>query len=311
MRPTALFHWFLALSSLLALTGCGSLRTEISPDILGLESAKLVVTGFLSPQDTVLAVKLTQSQTVLGDSISASLTDGNVTNATVTLSDGSKTVSLRYKANGYLYYSARAEQLPIITGRTYTLNVTTPEGRQASATCTIPPPVSLSTVGVDSLTENSRTRRYFVQATWQDPAGQKNYYQTVGTLQMPVSQTTTASSTTVAGTTYSNLNFDDDFRGLFDDSDTDGTKFTSGRAFIGNVAIASAVGFRRQFKGSQISVSLLAVDATYYQYRSAVIRQGRVRGNPFAEPVLIPSNITGGLGCFSGYNSSTISMTVN
>lgn len=311
MRHPAFSYWLILLSGLAALTGCGSLRNEISPDKLGLESAKLVVTGFLSPQDTVLAIKLTQSQTVLGDSISASLTDGNVTNATVTLSAGGKTVNLRYKANGLLYYSAPVDQLPIVTGRTYTLNITTPEGQRASATCTIPQPVSLSAVQVDSLTENSRTRRYFVRATWQDPAGQANYYQTVGTLRMPVSQTTAVSSTTVSGVTYSNLNFDDDNRGLFDDTNTDGTAFTSGRAYLGNVSIATAVGFQRQFRRSQIAVSLLAVDAAYYQYRSAAIRQGRVRGNPFAEPVLIPSNITGGLGCFSGYNSSIVVLNVN
>ncbi|QJD77805.1 DUF4249 domain-containing protein [Spirosoma rhododendri] len=310
MRHPAFLHWFIFLSGLL-LAGCGSLRTEISPDQLGLESAKLVVTGFLSPQDTVLAVKLTQSRTVLGDSISASLTDGNVTSATVTLGDGSRSVRLRYMANGLPYYSVPAGQLPIITGRTYTLNVNTAEGQRASATCTIPAPVSLSAVQVDSLMENNRTRRYFVRTTWQDPAGQPNYYQAIGTLQMPVSRTATTNSTTVSGFTYTNLNFDDDFRGLRDDSDVDGTTLTSGRAFLGNVSVANAVGFRQQFSGSRVAVSLLAVDAAYYQYRSAVIRQGRVRGNPFAEPVLIPSNITGGLGCFSGYNSSTIGFTVN
>ncbi len=310
MRHPSFLHLVVCLGSLLLLAGCGSLRNEISPDQLGLESAKLVVSGFLSPQDTVLAVRLTQSRTVLGDSISSGLSDGNVTRATVTLSDGNRTIALRYGANGYQYYSAPARQMRIVTGRTYTLDVVTAEGQRATATCTIPPPVSLSAVQIDSLMENNRTRRYFVRATWQDPAGQTNYYQVTGTFRLFDQQQVILGKSNY---TNLNLNFDDDNRGLFDDTGADGSLFTSGRAFLGNTTLANgqAMGFRKQFLKSNIIVNLLAVDETYYQYRSAVIRQGRVRGNPFAEPVLIPSNIQGALGCFAGYNSSTIGMTVN
>lgn len=311
MRHSSLGHRLINLGSLLLLlTACGSLRNEISPDQLGLESAKLVVSGFLSPQDTTLAVRLTQSRTVVGDSISSGLSDGNVTKATVTLSDGNRTINLRYGANGYQYYSAPATQLRIVTGRTYTLNVVTAEGQRATATCTIPPPVSLSTVQIDSVTENSRTRRYFVRATWLDPAGETNYYQVAGTFRLFDQQQIKLGKNSY---TNLNLNFDDDNRGLFDDTGNDGVPVTSGRAFLGNTTLANgqAIGFRQQFFRSIVIVNLLAVDATYYQYRSAVIRQGRVRGNPFAEPVLIPSNIQGGLGCFAGYNSSTIGFTVN
>jgi hypothetical protein len=313
MRYSSFLHLVVLLSSLLLLAGCGSLRNEISPDQLGLESAKLVVSGFLSPQDTVLAVRLTQSRTVVGDSISSGLSDGNVTKATVTLSDGNRTITLRYGANGYQYYSAPPRQMRIVAGRTYTLDVVTAEGQRATATCTIPPPVSLSAVQVDSLTENNRTRRYFVRATWQDPVGQTNYYQVAGVFRT-TSPETYGLNAKPRSYVYANLNFDDDNRGLFDDATTDGTVFTSGKAYIGNTTLVdgkATKGFRNQFLESVLTVNLLAVDASYYQYRSAVIRQGRVRGNPFAEPVLIPSNIQGALGCFAGYNSSTIDMTVN
>lgn len=311
MRHSSFFQLVALLSSLL-LAGCGSLRNEINPDQLGLESAKLVVSGFLSPQDTVLAVRLTQSRTVVGDSISSGLSDGSVTKATVTLSDGSRTIALRYGANSYQYYSAPVRQMRIVAGRTYTLDVVTAEGQRATATCTIPPPVSLSTVQIDSLTENSRTRRYFVRATWQDPAGQANYYQVAGILRTTIPETYGLNAKP-RSYVYANLNFDDDNRGLFDDATTDGTVFTSGRAYIGNTTLVDGKaikGFTNQFQGSVLTVNLLAVDASYYQYRSAVIRQGRVRGNPFAEPVLIPSNVQGALGCFAGYNNTSVVLSL-
>ena len=54
----------------------------------------------------------------------------------------------------------------------------------------------------------------------------------------------------------------------------------------------------------------MSVDQAYYQFQEAVIRQRRSRNNPFAEPVLIPSNIDGGLGCFAGYNNAILTKTL-
>lgn len=295
------------------LAGCGSLRNEVSPDQLGLASAKLVIHGFLSPQDTTLAIKVSQSRTVTGDSLSSALTDGNITDAVVTLTDGSRSVRLRYKANGATYYSAPATQLPILPGHTYQLTVVTADGQQARSQCTIPAPVRLSAVVIDSLTETQgrgQVRRYFARARWQDPAGPGNYYQVAGAFQVVTGTSATTGKNTVV---YNNLGFDDDNRGLSADTDADGGSLVSGRAFLGNIPLDGATpkGFRQQYRGSRLRVELYSVEASYYQYRSAVIRQGRVRNNPFAEPVLIPSNIGGGLGCFAGYNQSAIETVVN
>jgi hypothetical protein len=53
---------------------------------------------------------------------------------------------------------------------------------------------------------------------------------------------------------------------------------------------------------------LLNVDENYYRYHDGVARQDEVRDNPFAEPVPIPTNIQGGLGCFGAYNRSTLTL---
>lgn len=299
------------LSLLICFTGftllnaCTSLRNEIDPGQLGIDPPKLVVTCFVSPQDTTLAVKVTRSNTVVGDSVSLLQPDRNVTNAIVTLAEGDRTVTLPYNnrpASSTVtlpYYSAPARLFPIQTGRSYTLTVVLPGGQRASSTCTIPSAVDPTGIKFDSLIENSgRSKRYFVQTLWQDPPNLVNYYQVAGIFRY----TTNASK----DEKYNGLSFDDENRGLFSDAGLDGTTFLSGRAFIASASTSTQQSnFNNQYKTATVTVNVISIDLGYYRYQEAVIRQRRSRNNPFAEPVLIPSNIEGGLGCFGGYNNAT------
>lgn len=300
----------ICLALLLLLGSCNSLRNEVSPEQLGLEQSKLVVTGFLCPQDTVLAVKVTRSSTVVGDSISLLQTGNNVTDATVTIADGNRSVRLLYNnirpdvdTTNQPYYSARARLLPILAGHTYSLTVTTANGLRATSTCTIPNAVDPTVIKFDSLaeTQNPRqTERYYIRVNWQDPAEQANAYQVAGIFRY-------TTKINVREESYTSLSFDDDKRGLFTDDGLDGTVIASGRAFITLNSSASTLqtGFYTQYNTASVIVNLLSVEQSYYRYQEAIIRQRRSRNNPFAEPVLIPSNIQGGLGCFAGYNNAT------
>ena len=299
------------LSGLVFLSGCSSLRNEVEPSLLGAEPPKLVVSGFLSPQDTLLTVKVTRSNTVVGDSISLLQTENNVTDATVTLSDGSKSVVLSntivvgFKSDTLVlpYYRIDAFRLPILVGHTYTLSVTTSNGQRASSACTIPAPVSPKAITLDSLTENQfgiQTKRYYVRVRWQDPAGQTNYYQVAG-----IFRYITSTCKACQNESYNDLSFEDDNRGLFADAGLDGTTFESGRAYLTS---ASSNNFYNQYRTASVTVNLMSVDQAYYRFQEAIIRQRRSRNNPFAEPVLIPSNIQGGLGCFAGYNNATTTL---
>ena len=293
----------LAICALLAyitvlFNGCTGLRNEVDPSLLGVESTKLVVTAYLSPQDTLLAVKVTRSNTVIGDSISLLQTGNLVTDATVTLSNGSRSVVLPYykvHLPADSAYSINASQLPIVPGNTYTLTVVAPTGERATSTCTIPKPVSLSAITLDSLNQ-----RYFVRAKWQDPAGQANYYQVAG-----IFRYITSNCRACQVESYNNLSFDDDNRGLFTDAGIDGTPMYSGRAYLTSSATKN---FYTQYRTAGVTVDLMSVEQSYYQFQEALIQQRRSRNNPFAEPVLIPSNIAGGLGCFAGYNNTTLTL---
>ena len=290
--------------------GCDSLRNEVDPSQLALDSAKLVVTGFLSPQDVVLAVKLSRSKTVVGDSLGQSITNNSVTNATVTLTDGNRSVPLLYNNSLFPgdsarpYYSASAKTLPIVAGHTYTLTVTIPNGQRASSICTIPAPVKPIGITFDSLTE-TRTRRFYVRTIWQDPAKQTNFYQLGGTFRY------ITNCSTCQAEEMNLLSFDDDNRGLFSDVGMEGTVMGGiSRAYLNgsNATGNQQATFTNRYKNASVVVNLMTVDESYYRYRQAVIKQGRVRNNPFAEPVLIPSNIEGGVGCFAGYNNSTLTL---
>lgn len=300
----------ICLTGLMLFDGCGSLRNEVDPSLLGVEPPKLVVTSFLSPQDTTLTVKVTRSNTVVGDSISLLQTGNNITDATVTLSDGSQSVVLPYNnislndtVKNQLYYSISARLLPIVVGRTYTLTVMTPGGQRTEGTCTIPLPVSLSAITLDSLTENQfgvPAKRYYIRSRWQDPANQTNYYQVAG-----VFRYITSTCKACQNESYNTLSFDDDNRGLFSDAGLDGTTFESGRAYL---TLASTNNFYSQYRTASVTVNLMSIDPFFYRFQEAIIRQRRSRNNPFAEPVLIPSNIQGGLGCFAGYNNATMTL---
>ncbi len=303
------------LLSIPLLTGCDSLRQEVEPKGITQEPEKLVVACFISPQDTVLAARVSRSMPVLG-TVSSSLPD--VPNATVILSDGSRSVTLQRTINqqaGLLFYRANPAQLPIVAGRTYTLTVRVPDGRQVSASCTVPEPVAVQTMTLDSAVVNQfgQTRKeYYARLRWRDPAGQTNFYRVAGDNEyllrnrfqtnpnVPARDTTLRMS---GGWFFENGS-------TTTDQGRDGQEMISSR---GRLAVAYSW-FNGQQENSRptgrANGYLLNVDENYFRYHDAVERQNRVGDNPFAEPVLIPSNIQGGLGCFGAHNKATISVVL-
>lgn len=312
------FSIYTSIISLLLMTSCDSLRKEVDPSRLNREAAKLVVTCFLSPQDTVLAVKINRSQPVLGNDVGYIYNGNTVTNATVTLSEGNRSILLPYAARE-TYYKEDISKLPILAGHTYTLTVQTPGGEQVTSACTIPEPVNLARVAFDSVESSSSGGRYvytqyFVRGHWQDPAGQANYYQLTGSFR----------AIFLCKSCESNPNYKEqeqvttpyfDNNGntsLLTDRGFEGKEMVSDRAYYAsfqkiNQAVNGPVSsLNSQYKSATLFVNLLSTDQAYYQYRDAIGRQTGAGDNPFAEPVPVPSNIQGGLGCFAGYNRSTM-----
>ena len=308
----------LYILSVLELTACGSLRNEVSPSLLTREGEKLVVNGYISPQDTLLSVKVSRSKPVLGEQTDA--LPYNVADATVTLSDGNKLVVLRYLSDKQ-FYTAKATLLPIRTGQTYTLTVSTPDGKKVTAQATVPKPVAIRQGHLDSIittTGNRLQKSYQIGFDWQDPTGEANYYEYSGYFDWSPGYTYPIDGQTVtsSGTGLRLLIFprEDRTGKLITDDRQDGAVLSSLSADIGLVEVAAnspnaqaslkRLTMGNVLPGARVLLRLLSTETLYFRYKDAVIRQRQNRDNPFAEPVLIPTNVQDGLGCFSAYNRS-------
>lgn len=312
MKPL-LLSLFIAAS----LVGCTNLRTEIDPDDLPGEPEKLVVYGYISPQDTVLSVRVGRSKPVLGDGAEA--VPFNITNATVLMSNGSQSVPLIYTASDQIY-RAKASALPIRTGQTYRLTVSTPDGKRVTAQATVPKPIPIQSIRLDSsiVEVTSAWRKvYLATISWQDPDGEDNYYRYGGTFDWnpnaayPIDgQPKPTATVALRAVTFQRENTTGN---LLSDDNADGSVLNSQSTNeIVNISVpdnvanpqaqAAQIRLSSLYPGARLTAQLLHLEKLYYQYANAVINQRRNRDNPFAEPVFIPTNIEGGLGCFVGYN---------
>jgi hypothetical protein len=304
-----LFVCFFLPGILLIVSGCETLRNEVSPDQVKGAKPTLVVTCFLAPQDLVLAAKVSRTRPVF-ESQAGTAPNSNIIDATVSLSQGSRSVQLRYDAT-LGFYRADVKTLPIVAGNTYQLSVRTSAKEQATGTCTIPMPVTITGTTFDSLTDSQSGKastRYFVRARWHDPAGQANYYQVTGLFRYVKNYAKDDRSATLPPKEeVSTLRFDTIEGALMNDESKGGSAMVSQPAYLVGLTTSTPQrsGFRTQYKVATVILNLLHTSAAYYQYQDAIIRQAQVAGNPFAEPVSVPSNIQGALGCFGAYNRST------
>ena len=261
----------LLIISQLAFISCKSLIKEIDPSILPQTDSKLVIACFISPQDTVLSAKVTETKVLIGST--GDIKD-DITNATIKLSNGTKTISLVYKA-AYGYYRALPSELAILAGNTYTIEVSTPDGRKVTASTTVPKNVPIQDIKVDS---TQIVPEYTVKVIWQDNVGELNFYRVIGVFDEISEKSKNILSTIL------------DFRTI-DDKGTDGELISLSRTYQPDVQL------------NKIKVGLFQTDSHYYNYHTS-LRKQRENNNPFAEPVLLYTNINGGFGCFGAYNAT-------
>jgi hypothetical protein len=309
------------IAATLLLTSCESLVNDVALSRLPVSTQQVVIHGYLSPQDSLLIVRAGYSEPIFGtvtlfnqtSTPSVSVDLGFV----VQLSDGTKTVTLPYVAGNnastsYNYfknsqYQLSAKQLPIVAGKTYTLKVTDKTGKIYESSCVIPMAVPLKEVLKDSVENTSNPFNkytYIYKLNWQDPKGIENYYAVGGSFFEQYNVVVTGkpnSSTTFSGTIYFG---DYDGKNLTNDKNKDGTTMSlsnnsnrNGGNYFDRTTTYTLT-FRR------IELGLISCDKNYYDYNLAAGRFDD--NNPFAEPTLMPTNIKGGLGCFAGYNRSTL-----
>lgn len=302
---------------------CDSFRQEVDPRKLPTVPPKLVVACFISPQDTLLTAKVARSRPVLGQHNPQQ--SDLVSTATVTLTQGNRSVLLSYNPAEQVY-QAEARAFPIEAGKTYTLTVRTPENQSVRATCRVPEPVNLLGVELDSTVVAQRiwdpqqdrtgyTKQYLIRGRWNDPAQTANYYRVAGFSWFSTRLISSAPAPPPGRINQQQLLFgrgDSNFlRPLLTDQHQNGQLMRSMTAMLPTVSIyagtpelANQLITLNNYHSLVAFLELLNVDEHYYQYHETLQRQSSVEGNPFAEPVLVQTNIVGGLGCFGAYSRS-------
>ncbi|MFD2515032.1 DUF4249 domain-containing protein [Pontibacter locisalis] len=260
----------------------------------------LVVTSFISPQDTALAVELRRTQPAIGKQ--SSYEELKVTDATVTISDGSQTVNLTYHTAHDKYFTSK-NSLPVVAGKSYFLKVTTPSGDKAEAVCTVP---LLTGIRVTELNYNVTPMVNYgypmnlhkISFKWQDAPGVENYYHLVSYRTYKYTYGYPPVIETQHEAAYT-----DNSKIFIGDAKQDGNILHSPEFTITSGDPDHAP------KPINVVAVLAVTDRAYYQYHQTVLSQENDGGNPFAEPRQIYSNVQGGLGVFAAYNQIKVQKT--
>lgn len=269
---------FFCLALLLSTTACirDAENVKVTP-----ENPRLVVTCFISPSDTLIKVKVGKSVPLLGR-IESNYNGNYISNAQVSISDGEKRIQLVYDSRNYLY-SAPTLDFKIEAGKTYFLDVNTPDGMNVSSSTVVPAQkvvqediLITSEVSVDN---NSKT----FQVTFKDLPGQPNFYR----IEAYYSDSSSWNNTIY---NYSVFWENDNGYNLYSDINFEDKQIKSLRASV--------------YSDNTITFMVHHLSRDYYLYHQSIENfQGE---SPFSEPVLVYSNIKNGLGVFAGYNTTVV-----
>ena len=270
------------ISGLVALTAISCEELVESVDLPQVEPV-LVVQSFISPQDSFILVSVSESMPVLG-TVSSFEQVNYIDDATVTIYDGeghSKVVPFSGISGKY---ALPATMFEVVAGQTYYLEVTDKQGRQVKSHCTVPAYANetLAITGFDTVGDGD-FKDIYVKYQFTDTPGDQNYYR------VAVNGTAIDES----GTGLITFPISDYYEGQIYITD----KNQDGKTFL----------FRQHiYEDYLVSVTflLLHTDRHYYDYHKSV--SGFIGDDPFSEPVLIYTNIEGGLGVFAAYNQFSL-----
>ncbi|MDP2422944.1 MAG: DUF4249 domain-containing protein [Bacteroidales bacterium] len=248
---------------------------------------KLVVYSYISPDDNLM-VRVTTSRPITERQVYGD--PRWVKNATVKIKEtGGQLATLTYDQEANYYFS-NLSNLPIRAGRQYEIDVSTPLGLRATAICKVPPQnTTVRITKVDSSFQ-SYEMRYKVRIEFDDLPGEPYFYRIFA-------------SAVVEGNDPNNPQgniFEMDLMFDYGQALID-SRIREGGNFVleGTLYIYGGVPYNQgRLRGFR--VKLLSVDEPYFRFhRSNNLYDGE---NPFAEPVIIYSNIANGLGVFAAYN---------
>jgi len=281
---------FILLVSTL-LSAC--IKTLDDKDMPQVES-KLVIGGYISPQDTIIRIFVRKSSPINNQS---EFLYSPVTDANVLLSGNGVSATLVFNER-LSSYTVPASQFPIVPGGTYHLTVSTPAGLYAEAETTVPQDINSSlTYNIDTV-ERSNNYGYSgksieISVRWNDIQNQDNYYRVYGE----------------TGVLYDPILYPNQYAYHYNlQFNTKATVFKDLGYENGNIGPFKAEMALQDMNNQSrdVSLSLLNTDRNYYEFYKSY--EMAVQEDPFSEPQNIYTNIKGGLGIFASYQKYEIKL---
>ncbi len=244
---------------------------------------KLVVSSFISPQDSLILVAVSLSHPLYNNPAVSQKYDP-VIDANVTISNANGSYHLTYDSK-IKRYVIDSSKLKIIAGIRYDLSVSSSDGKFVSATTSIPFPNNSMQFVVTK--NNGQKDQYNLNVTWQDAPDEIDYYK------FEVRYT---SYYLYTGSSSTNGSFIDTIKywggqpNYFTDSGNQGGVFNVTDFFK-----------YRTGKNDTVFASLSTVTKEYKDYYEKLGKAIGI-GDSFTEPVEMYTNINNGLGIFAGLN---------
>lgn len=282
------------LSFVVALVLFTACQKVVDADELLDTEEKVLITSYISPQDTVLRVNVTKALPAIGTPLSVRDFEGNlekflIKDATVLLSDeeGNET-NLTY-SDSLNTYLANASTLNILTNRDYFLKVVV-DGQEFNASCTIPEKVTEINERVTMREGDFGGRDIDINLSFQDILGERNFY-------------------ILGGLVTTTIKFEDEEEpqtfsfGLFFDTD----EFLQDNLLDGDTLSGSAVNYIGRDANvleTKITLQVANVEEALFQNLRTASTNVDADGNPFVEYAIAPNTILdeGAVGVFAGYN---------
>lgn len=170
-----------------------------------------------------------------------------------------------------IFNFASSEVVPADYTTQYSISVKYPDGRHVSGAAKIMPPVQLEPMTASFNADSNAS----VLVRWLDEPGQQNFYR-LALFKGKVFDPNPDNENTQL------LDF------TLDDRIGDGEMFTVGTLFDYQ-------------SGDTIIAQLYHIDQPYWRYINSLDDAASSNGNPFAQPGVIRSTVSGGIGVFTGY----------
>jgi hypothetical protein len=280
MKNILIFFWIIV--NTLTFISCERDANVKLPDT----SPKPVLVCFISPQDSLIRVTLTNSRPIY--STQKSNFPYIIKNAEIKISINGTSATIPF-INDSAGYQLNAKFFPIKEGEKYSLEVSIPDGRKLSSETIVPSkkPEDVNFKITRTVNDSSLyfiDVKYDVEISWKDIIGEKNTYRSL-VYSFTATKNSTDTSTFLVSEEYKSDELGDGLTMKVNSENFAG--YSTDSLSIDIPTYAGTVAY------------LIVGNDDYIKYHKDLSRFQDM--NPFSEPTINFSNIQNGIGCFGAY----------